>query len=82
MSKLLWFFLHLLLIDAVEVGKVTIKGNSDEAISDESLKKSNRDEALNNDSPLKSNGSEAINAEPNHSDEAMKCLALLKNRSD
>jgi hypothetical protein len=34
-----------------EVGKVTLKSNSDEALSDESLKKSNGDEALN-DHPL------------------------------
>ncbi len=32
-----------------EVGKVTFKSNSDEALSDESLLKSNSDEALNND---------------------------------
>ncbi len=30
-------FLHILLMDAAEFGKVTIKGNGDEAISDESL---------------------------------------------
>ncbi len=30
-----------------EVGKVTWKSNGDEALSDESLKKSNFDEALN-----------------------------------
>ncbi len=34
-----------------EVGKVTLKSNGDEALSDESLKKSNGDEALN-DAPL------------------------------
>jgi hypothetical protein len=32
-----------------EVGKVTLKSNGDEALSNESLKKSNGDEALNND---------------------------------
>jgi hypothetical protein len=32
-----------------EVGKVTLKSNADEAISDEYLKKSNSDEALNDD---------------------------------
>jgi hypothetical protein len=32
-----------------EVGKVTLKSNGDEALSDESLKKSNGNEALNND---------------------------------
>jgi hypothetical protein len=32
-----------------EVGKVTLKSNCDEALSDESLKKSNGDEALNDD---------------------------------
>jgi hypothetical protein len=34
-----------------EVGKVTLKSNSDEALSDESLLKSNSDEVLNNDFP-------------------------------
>jgi hypothetical protein len=34
-----------------KVGKVTLKSNGDEALSDESLKKSNGDEALN-DHPL------------------------------
>ncbi len=32
-----------------EVGKVTLKSNGNEALSDESLKKSNGDEALNDD---------------------------------
>jgi hypothetical protein len=32
-----------------EVGKVTLKSNGDEALSDESLKKSNSNEALNHD---------------------------------
>jgi hypothetical protein len=58
------------------VGKVTLKSNSDEALSDESLLKSNGDEALNDDSPLKSNGNEALNAEKNQSDEAIKRLTL------
>jgi hypothetical protein len=37
------FYLYLL----PEVGKVTLKSNSDEALSDESLFKSKGDEALN-----------------------------------
>ncbi len=46
-----------------EVGKVTLKSNGDEALSDESLKKSNGDEALNNHPLYKINGDEAFNAE-------------------
>jgi hypothetical protein len=34
-----------------EVGKVTLKGNGNEALSDESLLKSTGDEALNDDFP-------------------------------
>ncbi len=37
-----------------EVGKVTFKSNSDEALSYEFLEKSNSDEVLNDDSLLKS----------------------------
>jgi hypothetical protein len=37
------FFLFIILI--TEVGKVTLKSNSDEALSDESLSKINGDEA-------------------------------------
>jgi hypothetical protein len=33
-----------------KMGKVILKGNGDEALSDESLLKSNSDEAINNDS--------------------------------
>ncbi len=33
----------------MEVGKVALKINSDEALSDESVKKSNGDKALNGD---------------------------------
>jgi hypothetical protein len=33
------------------VGKVTLKSNDDEALSDEFLLKNNSDEALNNDFP-------------------------------
>jgi hypothetical protein len=36
-----------------EVGKVTLKSNGDEALSDESLLKNNSDEALNDDFPQK-----------------------------
>jgi hypothetical protein len=36
-----------------ELGKVTLKSNSDEALSDESPLKSNGDEAFNDDFPLK-----------------------------
>ncbi len=45
-----------------EVGKVTIKSNGDEALSDEFLLKSNGDEALNDVFSRKSNGDEAFNA--------------------
>jgi hypothetical protein len=38
-------------MSVAEVGKVILKSNGDEALSDESLKKSNGDEALN-DHPL------------------------------
>jgi hypothetical protein len=48
-----------------EVGKVTLKSNGDEALSDDIL--------------LKSNGDEAFNAQKNCSDEAMKRLTLLEN---
>jgi hypothetical protein len=36
-------------ITPTEVGKVTLKSNGDEALSDESLLKSDGDEALNHD---------------------------------
>jgi hypothetical protein len=38
-----------LILRLAEVGKVTLKSNGDEALSDESLLKSNGDEALNDD---------------------------------
>jgi hypothetical protein len=41
------------------VGKVTLKSNGDEALSDE---KCNGDEALNDDPLKKSNGDESLNA--------------------
>jgi hypothetical protein len=47
------------------VGKVTLKSNGDEALSDESLKKSNGNEALNDDFSQKVT--------------AMKRLTLSKN---
>jgi hypothetical protein len=46
-----------------EVGKITLKSNTDEAFSDEFLQKNNGDEALNEDSLLSSNSDEALNAE-------------------
>jgi hypothetical protein len=46
-----------------KLGKVTLKSNGDEALSDESLLKINGDEALKDDTLLKSNGYEALNAE-------------------
>ncbi len=46
-----------------EVGKVTLKSNGDEALSDESLLKSNGNEALNDNFFVKGNGDEAFNAE-------------------
>ncbi len=45
-----------------EVGKVTLKSNSDEALSDKFLFKSNGDEALNDVFSIKSNSDEAFNA--------------------
>ncbi len=45
-----------------EVGKVTLKSNGDEALSDEFLLKRNGDEALNDVFSIKSNGDEAFNA--------------------
>jgi hypothetical protein len=45
-----------------EVGKVTLKSNGDEALSDEFLLKSNGNEALNDVFSIKSNGDEAFNA--------------------
>ncbi len=47
------------------MGKVTLKSNGDEVLSDESLLKSNSAEALSDDFPLKVT--------------AMKCLTLSKN---
>jgi hypothetical protein len=47
-----------------DVGKVTLKSNADEALSDESLQKSNGDEALNDDFSSKLT--------------TMKCLMLCK----
>jgi hypothetical protein len=47
------------------VGKVTLKSNGDEALSDEFILKSTRgngDEALNDVFSIKSNGDEAFNA--------------------
>jgi hypothetical protein len=46
-----------------EVGTVTLKSNSDEALNDEFLLKINGDEALNDVFFTKSNGDEAFNAE-------------------
>ncbi len=51
-----------------ELGKVTLKSNGDEALSDESHLKSNSDEAFNDDFSLKVT--------------AMKRLTLSKKRSD
>ncbi len=45
-----------------KVGKVTLKSNGDEALSNEFLLKSNSDEALNDVFSIKSNGDEAFNA--------------------
>jgi hypothetical protein len=53
-----------------ELGKVTLKINGDEALSDESVKKSNDNKALNGRFFLRINGDEAFNAESNI--EAMK----------
>jgi hypothetical protein len=45
-----------------KVGKVTLKSNGDEALSNEFLLKSNGDEALNDVFSIKSNGDEAFNS--------------------
>ncbi len=45
-----------------EVGKVTLKSNGDEVLSNEFLLKSNGDEAFNDVFSIKSNGDEAFNA--------------------
>jgi hypothetical protein len=45
------------------VGKVTLKSNGNEALSDEFLLKSNGDEAFKRCFPIKINGDEACNAE-------------------
>jgi hypothetical protein len=45
------------------VGKVTLKSNGNETLSDEFLLKSNGDEALNDVFSIKSNGDEAFNAQ-------------------
>ncbi len=60
-----------------ELGKVTLKINGDEALSDESDKKSNGDKALNGRFFFRINGDGAFNAESDI--EAMKRLTLLKN---
>jgi hypothetical protein len=46
-----------------EVGKVTLKSNNYEALSDEFLLKSNGDEALNDVFSIKSDGDKAFNAQ-------------------
>jgi hypothetical protein len=58
------------------VGKVTLKSNGDEALSNEFLLKSNGDEALNDVFSIKINDDEAFNAKKKL---AMKRLTLLKN---
>ncbi len=45
------------------MGKVTLKINGDEALSDETVKQSNCDKALNGRFFLRINGDEAFNAE-------------------
>ncbi len=45
-----------------DVGKVILKSNGNEALSDEILLKSNGDEVLNDVFCIKSNGDEAFNA--------------------
>jgi hypothetical protein len=42
-----------LVVNKAEMGKVTLKSNGDNALSDESLSKSNGKETLNDDFPLK-----------------------------
>ncbi len=44
-----------------EVGKVTLKSNGDEALSDEFLLKSNGNEAISDEFLSKSNSDEALN---------------------
>jgi hypothetical protein len=55
---------------STELGKVTLKINGDEALSDESVNKSNGNKALNGRFFLRINGDEAFNADSNI--EAMK----------
>jgi hypothetical protein len=49
-------------LSSPELGKVTLKINGDEALSDESVKKSNGDKALNRRFFFRINGDEAFNA--------------------
>jgi hypothetical protein len=59
------------------VGKVTLKSNGNEAVSDEFLLKSNCDEVLRDVFPIKSNDDGVFNAETKIV--AMKRLMPLKN---
>jgi hypothetical protein len=54
------------------VGKVTLKSNNDEALSDEFLLKCNGDEALNNVVPQKVTAMKRLTLRNNCSNEAMK----------
>ncbi len=60
-----------------EVGKVTLKSNCDEALSDEFLLKSNGDEAFNDVFLSKVTAMKRLTLRKNCSDEAMKFLTLL-----
>ncbi len=53
----------MLIGQLAEVGKVNLKSNGDEVLSDEFLLKSNCDEASNDVFSIKSNGDEAFNAQ-------------------
>jgi hypothetical protein len=56
-------YTHSRIYTYTELGKVTLKINGDEALSDESVFKSNGDKVLNRRFFLRINGNEAFNIE-------------------
>ncbi len=63
------------------MGKVTLKSNGDEALSDEFLLKSNSDESLNDVFAEKVTAVKRLTLIKNRSDEAMKRLTILKTEA-
>ncbi len=61
------------------MGKVTLKSNGDEALSDEFLLKSNGNEALNGVFLWKLTAMKRLTLRRNRNDEALKRLTMLKN---